>query len=384
MNARIEGATSAAGAREQPRARRLARMTFALIAMQAGACLAGETTNPYSPAYGHPYRHGVIPTRPVRALMQAWAALHPAAPATATGSLTLGYAGGSGGIGVMSGTPRVYLVVFGNQWGTAGTDANNNVTLSNDTQGEVPFLQLLFEGIGTGGERWSGIMTQYCDGALVAQNATSCPPGAPLIGYPDGGGAFAGIWYDDSQASPAAATQDQLAQEAMNAAAYFGNTTPESNRYVQYVILSPSGTNPDNFNTTGNFCAWHSETGDYATAPGLISYTNLPYVSDSAACTESVAGSPWSAALDTDAISATHEYAESLTDFPAGSGWINPTSGTEGEAADECSNGTPDALLVATATGSFAMQLIWSNDTNACEIAHPVLGPDTIFASMFE
>src|SRR5207302_1382751 len=138
------------------------------------------------------------------------------------------------------------------------------------------YLQSLFTGIGTGGEQWSGTMTQYCDGERVAKGATSCPAGAPHVGYPRAG-LLAGVWFDGSAASPANATAAQLAQEAVNAARHFGNTSADSNRYALYFIVSPSGAHPDGFGTTGGFCGWHDFT---SSSFGDIAYANLPYVSD--------------------------------------------------------------------------------------------------------
>src|SRR5690349_11331809 len=73
-----------------------------------------EVSNPYSPAYGHPYRHGVIPTRDQHAKMKQWESAH-AVHAAATGSETLSYGGGTssssqGNVGVMDGHVKVYLV----------------------------------------------------------------------------------------------------------------------------------------------------------------------------------------------------------------------------------------------------------------------------------
>lgn len=355
-----------------------------LAGMIAGLALTSlsaqaEVTNPNSPAYGHPYRHGAVPTREAHAAMKTWASTN--APQAATGTETLSFGGGVNGIGVTSGTPRVYLVVYGSQWGTAGTDANGNMTLSKDTVGAVPYLESLFKGLGTGGELWSGTMTQYCDGPLVASGATSCPAGAPHVGYPTGG-AFAGIWYDNSAASPASATAAQLANEAIKAAAHFGNTTAASNRYVQYVILSPTGTTPDGFNTSsGNFCAWHDYTADAGvTSPyGDIAFTNMPYVYDagsSCGIGSVVSGSK----LDGFSIVEGHEYAETVTDQNPAGGWTNHTGNATyngQENGDECawiSSGQGASAVVTMGTGSFAMQSTWSNDTNRCDISHPIVG----------
>ena len=49
----------------------------------------GQPQNPYSPAYGHPYRHGVVPTLEAWQEMQAWEAEYRSqavTPATTTAS----------------------------------------------------------------------------------------------------------------------------------------------------------------------------------------------------------------------------------------------------------------------------------------------------------
>ena len=108
--------------------------------MAAGSAFGNDSTdNPYSPAYGHAYRHGVVPTREAWEHMKEYAG-HNAAPGAPAASKTLFYGGGVDGIGVTSGTPEVYLVVYGSQWGT-GTDASGNWTFSNDTAGAIPYLQ---------------------------------------------------------------------------------------------------------------------------------------------------------------------------------------------------------------------------------------------------
>jgi len=368
----------------------------ALLSLTASAAFANgngntqQAVNPYAPAYGHAYRHGAVPTREAHSRMKQYESLHAtyaATTAAATGAKTLSYGGGVDGIGVTSGTPKVYLVVYGSQWGTSGTDSSGNMTLSNDPVGAVPYMQKLFKNLGTGGELWSGVMTQYCDGSLVSNGATSCPSGAPHIGYPTGG-AYAGIWYDNSASSPQQATGAQLAQEAIKAAQHFGNTTAASNRYVQYVILSPSGTTPDGFNTSsGNFCAWHDWNGDQSvTSPvGDVAFTNMPYVYDagSSCGTGSVNGSTAQGNLDGFSIVEGHEYAETVTDQNPAGGWTNHVSGSSSngqENGDECawiSSGQGATANVVMGSGTFPMQSTWSNDTNECDITHPIVGGST-------
>jgi PKD repeat protein len=356
--------------------------------------------NPYSPRHQHPYRHGVVPTREAHMDMRAWAATHrPVHPSVETGKLqgreadnaataaaggagTLSFGGGVEGVGVTSGKPKVYLVFWGSQWGTASTDANGSLHLSGDPRNAAPYMQAWIKGLGTNGETWSGVMTQYCDGPLVANGAVACPTGAAHVGYPTGG-ALAGVWYDNSATAPSSARGNQLANEAVKAAAHFGNTSPASNRYAQYIIMSPTRTHPDGFNTPGgNFCAWHSFNGDttlsggaVASPYGDIAFTNMPYVSDlGSSCGQNFVHS----ALDGFSLVGGHEYAETLTDqFPAG-GWINNTGSVANgeENGDECAwirSGQGASALVATATGSFAMQSTWSNDTNRCDIAHAIV-----------
>jgi serine protease len=341
--------------------------------------------NPHSPRYGHPYRHGAVPTHEAHERMRQWREAQRAAAGTttdATGAKTLSFGGGVDGIGVTSGRPKVYLVVYGAQWGVAGADSSGNMTLSNDPAGALPYLQRMFKGLGTNGETWSGVMTQYCDG--IASGSTSCPAGAAHVGYPSGGSVLAGVWYDNSAYSPQWASGHQLATEAVRAAWHFGNTTAASNRYAQYVILSPSGTTPDGFNTQGSgFCAWHDWNGDTTLSGGGsvysgygdIAFTNMPYVWDAGRnC-----GANWvSGPLDGFSIVEGHEYAETITDQNPRGGWSNWSTGDEN--ADECSwitSGQGAMQSVALSTGWFPMQSTWSNDTNRCDIAHPIVGAST-------
>ena len=339
------------------------RNTALLVACSlAGACSTQPTRfeNPYSPQRGHPYRAGVVPTRECADQMDKWESAHPyQAPL----SDTLAYGGGVDGVGVTSGVPRVYLVFYGSPWAQGG---------GGDPLSVSTYLQALFTGIGTGGERWSGTMTQYCDGPGVQAGATRCDPSSnPHVGYPKQG-ALAGVWFDTAAPSPASATSDQLAQEAVNAAQHFGNTTPEANRYVQYFIVSPSGTHPDGFGESGeNFCGWHF----YTRSPfGDIAFSNLPYVSDAGkSCGVQFVNHNAQGTLDGFSIVGGHEYAETLTDQLPPGGWTNPASGEEvGDACAWIATGQGRSSNVTLTTGKFAMQSIWSNDTSQCEIQHAI------------
>jgi len=287
----------------------------------------------------------------------------------------LSYGGGNSGVGVTTGSPKVYLVFWGSQWGTAGTDANGNTTLSGDPKSTAPRLQSFFKGLGTNNEGWSKVMAQYCEG--VAAGAQTCPAGAPHVGYPTGG-ALAGVWVDNSAATPGQATADQLAQEAIKAAGHFGNTTAASNRNAQYAILSPTGTHPDGYNTTSStWCAWHDWTGDFnVTSPyGGIAFANDPYIPDTgSSCGANFVNPGAAGEIDGVTIVDGHEYSEVITDqFPAG-GWTD----LQGEEnADKCawiSSGQGASTNITLSTGSFPVQSTWANDFNngqgGCEITH--------------
>ncbi len=365
---------------------------FAAVALIAGmqAALTGgaqasahqapnRVVNPYSPAYHHAYRHGAVPTIPQQKKMSRWDHNHP----RNASANDLNYGGGIDGIGVTTGPERVYLVFYGSQWGTQSTNSNGDITLSGDPSGQAPYQQELYKGLGTGGELWSGVMTQYCDG--VAVNAQSCPASnTQHVAYPTGG-VLAGVWVDESTASPSQATGHQLGVEAVNAASHFGNTTAASNRTAQYVIVSPHGTHPDGFNTAGgNFCAWHDWNGDTTLSGGAVSssfgdiaFTNSPYITDAgASCGQDFVNS--NGTLDGVSIVNGHEYAETITDQNPPGGWTDSSGEENGDKCAWITPGTAGGSFdLSTAHGTFAMQTTWANDGNSgagtCEASHAIV-----------
>lgn len=282
----------------------------------------------------------------------------------------LTYHGGNGGIGITSGTPKVYLVFWGSQWGSSSVDGNGDTNLSGDTSNIAPRLQRFFKGVGTSSEQWSGTMTQYCEG--VSYGATACPDGGGThVGYPTGG-AYAGIWVDTSNAAPNAASQNQLGAEAVAAAAHFGNTSSNSNRSTQYVVVSPHGTHPDGFNAGGGFCAWHSYV---SSAYGILAFTNLPYIPDMGwQCGANFVNAGAGGALDGVTVVEGHEYSETITDPTLAAWW--DANGQEN--ADKCAwlggGGTGGLQNYTFTTGSYAVQGSWSNDTADCRVAHAIYG----------
>jgi serine protease len=226
-------------------------------------------------------------------------------------------------------------------------------------------------------------MTQYCEG--VAVGAQTCPASASHVGYP-AGGALAGVWADEAAAAPSAASAHQIAAEAVSAAEHFGNTTTASNRNVQYMIVSPTGANPDGYQQ-GGFCAWHDYSGDgtldgggaAATPWGTpVAFTNLPYLTDAgASCGENFVNSGPAGLLDGVTIVGGHEYAETITDqFPAG-GWTDRAGNEDGDKCAWIASGQGASQDISLPTGSFAVQSTWANDFNTgaggCEVSHSII-----------
>jgi len=349
---------------------------------QSAAHATASTANAAGRNKARTGRHGHAKVFPTQQAAKAQAqAQSPEAATAAAGYGGLIYSGGVSGVGVTTGAPQVYLVFWGSQWGQSSTTSTGALQLSGDPKGVAPRLQALMKGIGTNNETWSGVMTQYCEG--VAPGSTACPSTATHVGYPTGG-TLAGVWADPSAAAPQQATAQQIAAEGVRAAGHFGRTTPGSNRNVQYVVVSPTGTHPDGFNTgsaTSNFCAWHDWNGDTAMSGGAaaspygdIAFTNLPYVSDAGATCGAGYVNGAAGPLDGFLIVAGHEYAETITDQNPAGGWVDAVGS---ENADKCSwigvGGSTGAQNLTFATGSFPMQATWSNTANACEISHAVV-----------
>jgi len=351
-------------------------------------------TNPYSPANGHPYRHGVVPTTTRYRQMARWVSAQArAATPGSVNPLNIAYGGGVHRVGVIRGPEKVYLVFWGSQWGAQSVNGQGDVALAGDPSGEAVVLQQLFKGLGTGHDRWSGVLTQYCDG--VKFNALTCPSNSWHVGYPKGG-ALAGVWVDESAASPANATGNQLGAEAVAAASHFGNATAASNANAQYVILSPTGTHPDGFNTpTGQFCAWHDDTADPNLPEGPVSstldlpFTNMPYVTDMGPlCGQNFVNAGPAGLTDGVSIVEGHEYAETSTDKFPPMGWLGTLTGAEN--GDLCAWGTPNTPGgtndLTLPTGTFAMQSTWSNDSGngRCAFSHPVITNNWVANGGFE
>jgi len=263
-----------------------------------------------------------------------------AKPARPNHTNNLSYRGGVGGFGVET-APKVYLVVWGSQWGTNG---------SNDPSGEVGILQAFFSHAGASG--WLNSVTQYCQG--VASGTVTCPTNSQHAGNPSG--IYAGTVFDSSSAAPTHPTQSQLAAEAARAAQQFGNGSG-TNSTVQYVIATATGNSASGFGT--QYCAWHSSTSSQY---GNIAYTNLPYITDAGpSCGSNFVNSGSSGATDGVTIVEGHELAETITDqFPNG-GWLDRNGAENGDKCAWISSGQGASTNVTLNGASYPVQSLWSN-----------------------
>ena len=276
----------------------------------------------------HGFRHGAVPRIISSGGPVGHFAVPEQAPAVAGGRL-LHYGGGltAGGLvgaGVTTGPPRVYLVFLGSQWGTEGTGRLGRATFGNDPEGEAGALQVLYGGLGTDGELWSGTVTQYCDG--VAVGATSCGSAGQAVPYPTGD-VLAGVWYDNSaigtarppQAPPATSWPWRPRPRPPTSAtpARRPTATPSTSSPRPPAATPTGGTIP----RTG-YCAYHDDTHDPTIDGGgpvagpIVAFTNLPYVPDAGgSCGAGSVNHP--GLLDGATEAASHEYAETVTDqFP--------------------------------------------------------------------
>ena len=256
------------------------------------------------------------------------------------GGNNLTYHGGVGGVGVETGADKVYLIYWGSQWN------------SNDPSGEAAIQQNFFNHVG--GSSWNNSVTQYCEG--VSSGTVTCGSSGTHATNPTG--VLAGIWYDNASAAPSSPTQSQLAAEAVNAAAHFGNTTASSNTTVQYVVNTATGNNMNGFGT--QWCAWHSST---SSSYGNVAYTNMPYITDAgASCGANFNGLGANAGIT---IVGGHEFAETETDIFPNGGWLDGSGAENGDKCAWISSGQGASANVTMNGASFPVQSLWSNAFNS-------------------
>jgi serine protease len=312
------------------------RQRFLALAVGLGLALAsvGATT---ASSGSVPGREIYMPTRGM---------VEKAGHGRPTRSNNLSYGGGVsiGGVntGVVTGTAKVYLVLWGSQW-------------SSDPSGESALLQNFFGHVG--GSSWNNSVTQYCQG--VSAGTVFCN-GAGTAAANGNVWATTQVWADNGSAAPASPTQSQLAAEAVAAAGHFGNGTAASNTHVQYVIATAHNNNSSGFGT--QYCAWHSSA---SYAGGYLGYTNLPYITDAgASCGANFNGLGTNAGIT---IVEGHEFAETESDIYPNVGWLDRGGAENGDKCAWISSGQGASANVTLggANSTFPVQSLWSNAFNS-------------------
>ena len=308
---------------------------FGLAALSAGAVIIGASAAAAASSDGvHGNAAHSMKVRGVK-------------PAGSTGSSNL-YSHG----GAVETVPAVYIVYWG--W-------------TSDPSGEASYQQNFFTGVG--GSSWINSTTQYCQNVPSGTYFCNTQPAPQYVTNPSA--QLKGTWSDNTNSLPGHISQTALAQEATRAAAHFGNTSAASNASVQYIIDTPTGHSTSGFGT--RFCAWHSST---SSSYGNIAYTNFPYQTDAgASCGQNFVNSGSAGLLDGVSIVGGHEYGETISDqFPNG-GWLDSGGAENGDKCAWISSGQGAATNITLATGTFAVQSLWSNAFNSgsggCVISYP-------------
>ena len=186
---------------------------------------------------------------------------------------------------------------------------------------------------------WRKRLGQHPDPVLREPRGHITNPTGQLLGY----------WSDTSSTPPTSISDAQIAAEAVKSAQHFGGSNPDAD----YIVATPTGTGTVGFKT--QYCAWHSITGNTA-------FTNLPYMTDAGTSCGKDFVNP-APRGDTDGITIVggHEYAETVTDPGAGSGWIDASGGENGDKCAWISSGQGKATNIQLGTGAYAVQSLWSN-----------------------
>ena len=263
--------------------------------------------------------------RPKAAANTAATCTEPACPVTWQG-------------GTVQHTPHVYLLFWGPNWQTDTTQ-----------EASATYLENFFSGLGNGqaADNWSTITSQYAD-----------TTGAP---------SFTGLVYEgptfDTSTPPTGATAAQIAAEADT---FVQNNNIADTADAQIVVATQSGTCPRGFagtsrpTSTNPYCAYHGSS--------LAPYINLPYLPDAGTgCAEDFVNPAPGGNNDGFSIIGGALYAGTITD-PLGTAWFDTATG--GEIGDQCAAippGSPGgAFNLTLATGTFAMEDLWSNAAGGC------------------
>jgi Putative Ig domain/Ricin-type beta-trefoil lectin domain len=253
------------------------------------------------------------------------------------------------GNGPVQHTPHVYLVFWGTKW-------------KNDTATEN-FVKSFFTGLGQSSDYWSTTVQQYSD-----------KTGHPAFGK----SVLAGVYWDDHDPEKNV-NNTNLGTEAAWAVKWLGIADTND---ADVVIATQHGTcfaASGSANFAGNcgtpqasgYCAFHDWDVNSKNSSLYLPWVNLPYQPDAGVgCGQTFLNTPGT--NDGYSITGGHELMEAITD-PIGTGWVdNGDTISGGEVADKCAWGgqiwgdSDPASNVTFATGTFAMQSLWSNAVSGC------------------
>lgn len=328
--------------------------------------LAGATATPAAAtAATHMVTAGRLAgaVRPAR----AGAAASRSAAVSSTGQATAGAAAASCSEpdcdlayhgGPVQHSPHVYLLFWGPKWKSAAAE-----------KAALGYLQKFYKGLGKSPQdTWSVTTMQYAD-----------RKGHPAVGKAQ----YAGS-HIDTHTPPKSVSINDLGNEANKAFKFFGIKDPDN---AQVIVAPQSGTcykatSLGQFNgncgkalppssAALNYCAYHTYNYDSANPKLFLPWIALPFQTDAQqACGMAYINSAGS--HDEFSLVAGHESTETTTD-PTETAWYDGKDGISGgEIADKCAWGgsnwgdnDPKGDL-KLATGTFAMQSLWSNAVGGC------------------
>jgi serine protease len=255
-------------------------------------------------------------------------------------------------------SPHVYLLFWGPKWKTAAAE-----------KAAASYLQKFFKGLGKSPQdTWSVAMMQYTDHR-----------GHVGVGKAE----YAGT-HIDAGTPPKTVTVNDLGNEANKAFSYFGIKDPDN---AQVIVAPQSGTcykvtpigqfegncgkaaSPSS--AAFNYCAYHTYNANTANPNLFLPWITLPFQTDAKKlCGLGYINNPGT--YDGFSLVAGHESAETATD-PAESGYFDSNDAISGgEIADKCAwggenwGGNDPKGDIKLATGTFAMQSLWSNAAGGC------------------
>ncbi len=238
-------------------------------------------------------------------------------------------------------TPHVYLLFWGPNWQTDPAQ-----------EASAAYLQNFFAGLGNGqaADNWSTITSQYADAT-----------GAPV---------FSGLVYEGATFDTSTPPSDtSLFQVGAEADTFAQNQGIADLADAQIFVLTQSGTCPQGFVAAScsggslprNDCGYHS----FSNQP----FINLPYLPDAGTglCGNDFVNPAPGGNTDGFSLVGGEEYADTITD-PQGTAWYD--TGTGAEAGDQCAGIPPaspgGAFNLTLATGTFAVENLWSNAAGGC------------------